>query len=87
MMTTARDALAVRLAAAAGVADGERTEELERLVTQLFEELGRPVLRYIRGFESLDDEDPITDNPFFDQPFATDVFNYWRGTLGLAFRW
>jgi Sigma-70 region 2 len=49
-MTTARDALAVRLAAAAGVADGERTEELERLVTQLFEELGRPVLRYIRGF-------------------------------------
>ncbi len=50
MMTTARDALAVRLATAAGVADGERTEELERLVTQLFEELGRPVLRYVRGF-------------------------------------
>lgn len=47
----------------------------------------RADVRYIRGFESLDDEDPITDNPFFDQPFATDVFNYWRGTLGLAFRW
>jgi RNA polymerase sigma-70 factor (ECF subfamily) len=51
MITTARDALAVRLAsAAAEAAAGERAEELERLVTQLFEELGRPVLRYIRGF-------------------------------------
>jgi RNA polymerase sigma-70 factor (ECF subfamily) len=51
MMTTARDALAVRLAGAATeAAAGERAEELERLVTQLFEELGRPVLRYIRGF-------------------------------------
>ncbi len=51
MMTTARDALAVRLASAATeAAAGERAEELERLVTQLFEDLGRPVLRYIRGF-------------------------------------
>ena len=51
MMTTARDALAVRArGAATDVAAGERAEELERLVTQLFEELGRPVLRYIRGF-------------------------------------
>ena len=37
-------------------------------------------MRYIRGFESIDDEDPIEDNPFFDQPFATEVFNFWRGT-------
>lgn len=43
--------------------------------------------RYIRGFESIDDEDPIEDNPFFDQPFATEVFNFWRGTLGVTFRW
>lgn len=43
--------------------------------------------RYIRGFESLDDEDPITDNPFFDQTIATDVFNFFRGTVGLTFRW
>lgn len=50
-MTSARDALAAGLAGAAtDVATGERAEELERLVTQLFEELGRPVLRYIRGF-------------------------------------
>jgi len=44
-------------------------------------------VRYFRGFESLDDEDPIEDNPFFDQPFATEVFNFWRGTVGLTFRW
>jgi opacity protein-like surface antigen len=43
--------------------------------------------RYIRGFESLDDEDPITDNPFFDQTIATEVFNFYRGTVGLTFRW
>ncbi|HYB95866.1 MAG TPA: outer membrane beta-barrel protein [Vicinamibacterales bacterium] len=43
--------------------------------------------RYIRGLESMDDEDPIVDNPFFDQPFATEVFNFWRGSVGLTFRW
>jgi RNA polymerase sigma-70 factor (ECF subfamily) len=43
-------ALSLPLAEAAGAAAGERAEELELLVTQLFEELGRPVLRYIRGF-------------------------------------
>ena len=47
----------------------------------------RADVRYIRGFESLDDEDPIEDSPFFDQPIATEVFNFWRGTLGITFRW
>jgi len=47
----------------------------------------RADLRYVRGFESIDDEDPIEDNPFFDQSIATDVFNYTRGTVGLTFRW
>ena len=47
----------------------------------------RADVRYFRGFESLDDEDPIEDNPFFDQSIATDVFNYTRGTVGLTFRW
>lgn len=47
----------------------------------------RADVRYIRGFESIDDEDPIEDNPFFDQPFATEVFNFTRGSLGLTFRW
>jgi opacity protein-like surface antigen len=43
--------------------------------------------RYIRGFESIDDEDPIEDSPFFDQPIATEVFHFWRGSLGITFRW
>lgn len=47
----------------------------------------RADVRYIRGFESLDDEDPITDNPFFDQRIATEVFNFSRGSVGLTFRW
>lgn len=47
----------------------------------------RADVRYIRGFESLDDEDPIEDSPFFDQRIATEVFNYSRGTVGLTFRW
>jgi opacity protein-like surface antigen len=46
----------------------------------------RADVRYFRGFESIDDEDPIEDNPFFDQPFANEVFNFWRGTIGLTFR-
>lgn len=47
----------------------------------------RADVRYIRGFESIDDEDPIEDSPFFDQRIATEVFNYSRGTVGLTFRW
>jgi opacity protein-like surface antigen len=42
-------------------------------------------VRYFRGFEAIDDEDPV-DNPLFDQPFAQEVFNFWRGTVGLTFR-
>jgi len=47
----------------------------------------RADVRYLRGFESLDDEDPIVDNPFFDQAFATEVFNFSRASIGLTFRW
>ena len=42
-------------------------------------------VRYFRGFESIDDEDPV-DNPLFEQPFANEVFNFWRGTIGATFR-
>lgn len=45
----------------------------------------RADVRYFRGFESIDDEDPV-DNPLFEQPFANEVFNFWRGTIGLTFR-
>ena len=42
-------------------------------------------IRYFRGFEAIDDEDPV-DNPLFEQPFANEVFNFWRGTIGATFR-
>ena len=45
----------------------------------------RADVRYFRGFEAIDDEDPV-DNPIFDQPFAQEVFNFWRGTIGVTFR-
>ena len=45
----------------------------------------RADVRYFRGFESIDDEDPV-DNPFFDQAFANEAFNFWRGTVGVTFR-
>lgn len=45
----------------------------------------RADIRYFRGFESIDDEDPV-DNPLFEQPFAQEVFNFWRGTIGVTFR-
>jgi hypothetical protein len=45
----------------------------------------RADVRYFRGFEAIDDEDPV-DNPLFDQPFANEVFNFWRGTIGVTFR-
>ena len=45
----------------------------------------RADVRYFRGFEAIDDEDPV-DNPIFDEPFAQEVFNFWRGTIGLTFR-
>lgn len=46
----------------------------------------RADVRYFRGIEALDNDDPVA-NPFFDQPIAKDVFNFWRGSLGLTFRW
>lgn len=45
----------------------------------------RADVRYFRGFEAIDDEDPV-DNPLFDQPFAQEVFNFWRGTIGFTVR-
>jgi len=45
----------------------------------------RADVRYFRGFEAIDDEDPV-ENPLFDQPFADEVFNFWRGTIGVTFR-
>ena len=43
-------------------------------------------VRYFRGLESLDDEDPSADDRFFDQQFTKDDFQFWRATLGVTFR-
>lgn len=53
--------------------------------------LGRHValradVRYFRGLEPLDDEDPSTDDDFFDQQFTKEDFQFWRGTLGVTFK-
>lgn len=46
----------------------------------------RADVRYFRGIEALDDDDPIVDNPFFEQEIFRDVFSFWRGTIGITFR-
>ena len=43
-------------------------------------------VRYFRGLEPLDDEDPSTDDTFFDQQFTKEDFQFWRATLGVTFR-
>ena len=46
----------------------------------------RADVRYFRGLEPLDDEDPSTDDTFFDQQFTKEDFQFWRATLGVTFR-
>jgi len=43
-------------------------------------------LRYFRGLEPLDDEDPSSDDRFFDQQFTKEDFRFWRAALGVTFR-
>ena len=43
-------------------------------------------VRYFRGLEPLDDEDPSTDDDFFDQQFTKEDFKFWRATLGVTFK-
>jgi opacity protein-like surface antigen len=44
-------------------------------------------LRYFRGLEQRDDDDPAEDDDLFDEDFGFERFNFWRGTVGLTFRW
>ena len=46
----------------------------------------RADVRYFRGLEPLDDEDPSTDDTFFDQEFTKEDFQFWRATVGVTFR-
>ena len=43
-------------------------------------------LRYFRGLEQQDDDDPVEDDDFFDEDFGLEDFDYWRATLGITFR-
>lgn len=44
-------------------------------------------LRYFRGLEQRDDDDPAEDDDFIDEDFGFENFKFWRGTVGLTFRW
>jgi len=44
-------------------------------------------IRYFRGLEQRNDDDPAEDDDFFDEDFGFERFNFWRGTVGLTFRW
>lgn len=43
-------------------------------------------LRYFRGLEQQDDDDPIEDDDFFDEDFGLEDFDYWRASIGVTFR-
>ena len=44
-------------------------------------------IRYFRGLEQRDDDDPAEDDDLFDENFGFERFSFWRGTVGLTFRW
>lgn len=44
-------------------------------------------LRYFRGLEQRDDDDPAEDDDFADEDFGFERFSFWRGTVGVTFRW
>lgn len=43
-------------------------------------------LRYFRGLEQRDDDDPLSDDDFIDEDFGLEDFDYWRATIGFTFR-
>jgi opacity protein-like surface antigen len=43
-------------------------------------------LRYFRGLEQQEDDDAFDDDLFADD-FGFENFSFWRGTVGLMFRW
>jgi opacity protein-like surface antigen len=55
---------------------------------QFTERVGiRGDLRYFRGLEQKTDDDPLPDDDFIDEDFGFENFSFWRGTVGLTFRW
>lgn len=43
-------------------------------------------LRYFRGLQQQDDDDPLADDDFIDEDFGLEDFDYWRATIGVTFR-
>lgn len=55
---------------------------------QFTENVGiRGDLRYFRGLEQRNDDDAIDDVDLFDEDFGFENFSFWRGTVGVTFRW
>jgi opacity protein-like surface antigen len=46
----------------------------------------RADLRYFRDLAQEDDDDPLEDDDFIDEDFGLTDFDYWRGTIGVTFR-
>ncbi|MGE0864485.1 MAG: outer membrane beta-barrel protein [Vicinamibacterales bacterium] len=43
-------------------------------------------VRYFRGLQQQDDDDPVEDDDFIDEDFGLEDFDFWRATLGITFR-
>ena len=43
-------------------------------------------VRYFRGLEQQDDDDPLEDDDFIDEDFGLEDFDFWRATIGITFR-
>jgi opacity protein-like surface antigen len=43
-------------------------------------------VRYFRGLEQTEDDDPLEDDDFIDEDFALEDFDFWRATIGITFR-
>jgi opacity protein-like surface antigen len=46
----------------------------------------RGEVRYFRGLEQQDDDDPLEDDDFADEDFGLEDFDFWRATIGVTFR-
>lgn len=43
-------------------------------------------IRYFRGLEQKEDDDPAEDDDFIDEDFGLEDFHFWRLTVGLTFK-
>jgi opacity protein-like surface antigen len=43
-------------------------------------------VRYFRGLQQADDDDPDDDDDFADEDLTLEDFDYWRATIGVTFR-